>query len=87
MTRMHEKVGTINHSIVAGKLAKRIDKIRWQLDRVLRIGMLVVREVLPPQTSYLRCCVDSLSGKDLSYDPALISWLVKQGKWLETLSP
>src|ERR1700722_504258 len=80
---MHKKIGTINNSTVACKLAKRVHKVGRQLDRVLRIRVLVVREILPSHAPYRRCFCYSFSRKDRLYHPALIPRLTEQGKWLE----
>src|ERR1700744_6367352 len=78
VSRMHKKIGTVNNSTVACKLAKRVHEVGRQFDRVLRIRVLVVREILPSHAAYRRCCFYSFSGKDRLYHPALIPRLTEQ---------
>src|SRR5271168_1641389 len=83
---MHQQISTVHHTLVSRKLAKSVHKIRRQLNRITRMRMLLIREILPAHASDHGCCVNPLTRKYLPNLPALVSRLIEQGKWLEAFS-
>ena len=80
---MHQQIGTVHDTLVSRKIAKSVHQIGRQLDRVFRMRMLLIREILPAHASDHGCRVNPITRKYLPNPPALVSWLIEQGKGLE----
>lgn len=82
---VHQHVGGVDHLLSPGQLAQCVHHIAGQVERVERVRLLTLGEILPADAADAGALADALPGQDFLQQAAADARLVEQRKGWEAL--